>query len=127
MTTALILIASGILIGAGIGVIWRDVKRTRRRAFVLQRDTQSAIEPEVEIVISRGDADASLPRPATRQVPSPHTTANGLAVATLSEPANDGSAQPAQSSALSLEQQWAALKPKITIAHVRETDVISNV
>ena len=58
MTTALILIASGILIGAGIGVIWRDVQRTRRRAFVLQRDAHGATEPEVEIVISRGDRRA---------------------------------------------------------------------
>jgi hypothetical protein len=127
MTTALILIASGILIGAGIGVIWRDVKRSRRRAFVLQRDTQSAIEPEVEIVISRGEAGASLPRPVARQAISAQSTGNGLAVAILPEPAEDGADQPAQGSALSLEQQWVALKPTLTVAIGRVNAVLAPV
>src|SRR5262245_58815176 len=44
MTTTLALIASGILIGAGITLICRDVLRNRRKAptFVLKRDQPAA-------------------------------------------------------------------------------------
>jgi len=42
MTSTLVLIASGILIGAGLSVIWRDIRRSRRKpAFVLQRPVTS--------------------------------------------------------------------------------------
>ena len=78
MTTALILIASGILIGAGIGVIWRDVRRSRRRAFILQREAQATTEPEVEITIARGEFAAPLPQ-ATAEKALKHSAANGHA------------------------------------------------
>ena len=41
MTTAILLILSGVLIGTGIGLIWRDVHKKRRDAFVLPRDSQA--------------------------------------------------------------------------------------
>lgn len=55
MTTTLLLLLSGVLIGAGIGLIWRDVHKKRRDAFVLQRDAQGPAEagPDVEITIAR--------------------------------------------------------------------------
>ena len=53
MTTAFILIVSGVLIGAGISIIWRDVRKKRRSTFVSQRDCRPPSAPdEVEITIS---------------------------------------------------------------------------
>ena len=40
MTTALILLVSGVLIGAGISLVWRDARAKRRRAFVSERDAR---------------------------------------------------------------------------------------
>ena len=40
MTTALYLIISGVLIGAGISIIWRDVRKNRRGTFVSERDAR---------------------------------------------------------------------------------------
>ena len=45
MNTALILIASGILIGAGIAIIWRDIQKKRRGGFVSQREHRSRSTP----------------------------------------------------------------------------------
>src|SRR4029453_4591669 len=63
MTSTLVLIASGILIGAGLSVIWRDVRRNRRKpAFVLRRDSPSADavrDQEAEITISSSRPSAS--------------------------------------------------------------------
>ena len=57
MTTAIILIVSGILIGAGISIIWRDARARRRRAFVQQ---------------ARRSRQPPIPRPRPRS-PSPTT------------------------------------------------------
>ena len=130
MTTALILIASGILIGAGIGVIWRDVKRSRRGAFVLRRDAQAAVEHEVEIVISRGEADApqSQLQLATRKAPAAHPAANGHAqTVVVAEPATESLDQLGPGSGLTLEQQWVALKPTLTVAIGRVNAVLAPV
>jgi hypothetical protein len=54
MTTALYLIISGILIGAGISIIWRDMQKTRRGTFVTERHARPRVEPDVEITIARG-------------------------------------------------------------------------
>ena len=55
MNTALILVLSGILIGAGLAVVWRDVRRSRRRAFVSGRDAAPPeFVPEAEITIQHG-------------------------------------------------------------------------
>ena len=56
MTTTILLILSGVLIGTGIGLIWRDVHKRRRDAFVLPRDSQGGQEPQpdLEISVSRG-------------------------------------------------------------------------
>ena len=47
MKTTLILIISGILIGAGISIIWRDVRKRRRSPFVSQRAAQFDADPEI--------------------------------------------------------------------------------
>ena len=65
MTTAVILIVSGVLIGAGISIIWRDARAKRRRAFVTKRDARAKPDPgaEAEITISYD------PQPAAAQAP----------------------------------------------------------
>src|SRR5689334_17568653 len=52
MTTGLILILSGILIGAGFALVWRDIRSNRRQAFLSDHDTASPAEADVEITIA---------------------------------------------------------------------------
>ena len=59
MTTALYLIISGALIGAGISILWRDVRKKRRGTFVSEQDVRlaadrRAADPDVEITIAHG-------------------------------------------------------------------------
>ena len=74
MTTAAILLVSGVLIGAGISIIWRDVRAKHRRAFVTKLDARRGPEPdpEVEITISY-DAQpaAAQARPLATSAPLP--------------------------------------------------------
>jgi hypothetical protein len=69
MTTALYLILSGILIGAGIAIIWRDVRKKSRGSFILQRDGLGLAEHEVEVTIARV-ADPELARRAPARAPA---------------------------------------------------------
>jgi hypothetical protein len=124
MTTTLILIASGILIGAGIGVIWRDVQRTRRRAFVLQRDAHGATEPEVKIVILRGDGEPrSLARAIAEKAPAP-PLANGHVEAPFSA---EEATPSAHDTDLPLEQRWLVLKPTLAVAIGKVNAVLAPV
>ena len=100
MNTALILIASGILIGAGIAIIWRDIQKKRRGGFVSQRETPLEVDPELEITISHGtEADGS---PAT-----------GHAAAVIARPAPSAAARAGQGGLVMVEQQWSALQAAI--------------
>ena len=67
MTTAIYLIISGVLIGAGISIVWRDIQKKRRGAFVSARDARIAADPEIEITIEHGvqpeRAPCALPPP----------------------------------------------------------------
>jgi hypothetical protein len=77
MTTAVYLIISGILMGAGISIIWRDIQKKRRGTFVSQRDARLSAEPDVEITIAHGaepDAEVTIahraePEPPPRALP----------------------------------------------------------
>jgi hypothetical protein len=53
MTSGLILVLSGILIGAGFALVWRDIRRSRRQAFLSEHDTARVAEADVEITIAR--------------------------------------------------------------------------
>src|SRR5262245_25298176 len=80
MTTAVILLISGVLIGAGITIIWRDARAKRRRAFVSKRDAPvgATPDPELEITITHDSHTPMPPAPppvATRAAPAP--AANG--------------------------------------------------
>jgi hypothetical protein len=63
MTTALYLVLSGILIGAGIAIIWRDVRKKSRGSFILQRGALELADPEVEVTVARA-ADPEFARRA---------------------------------------------------------------
>lgn len=65
-TTALLLISAG-LIAAGLMLVWRDVRKRQRGAFVLQRDKQSAPQalPDVEITIARPGRELPVSTPST--------------------------------------------------------------
>lgn len=125
MVTALILILSGILIGAGVSVIWRDVKKTRRAAFVSRRDQRPAMEPDVEITITPAESEASEARPrAAKAGDSAPITSNLAPAAADTDPdANEPLPLPtfitdARIERLSIgasahEQQWTELQPAI--------------
>jgi hypothetical protein len=85
MTTALYLIISGVLMGAGISIIWRDMQKRRRGTFVSRRDARPGAEPDVEITISQRaepDTDTTIPH-RTEPEPTPLPVA-ALATAELS-------------------------------------------
>src|SRR5215470_16198516 len=61
MTTALYLILSAALIGAGMGIIWRDVRNKSRAAsgsFTAERRRRQFADPDVEIKIAQGPEPA---------------------------------------------------------------------
>jgi hypothetical protein len=53
MTSGIILVLSGILIGAGFALVWRDIRRSRRQAFLSEHDTARVAEADVEITMAR--------------------------------------------------------------------------
>lgn len=135
MTTALYLILSGILIGAGISIIWRDVRNKCRDSFILERDARGFADPEAEVTIARS-ADPKLARRAAARAPAPlappYAAAPGSGVRARATP-GDGSAQSKQSGVapsrqsarLALEQQWSALQPAIATAVARTNTLIA--
>ena len=76
MTTMLLLLLSGVLIGTGVSLIWRDLHNKRRDAFVLSRDPKAdpEAEPDVEITVSRPAASAPLMQPAPAETAAPRRT-----------------------------------------------------
>jgi hypothetical protein len=62
LITALVFIFSGILIGAGIHMLWREFRNYRRNSFTTGSGVQSsrARETEVEIMFSRRDENRPL-------------------------------------------------------------------
>ncbi len=113
MTTAILLIISGILIGAGISVIWLDGRKRRRGAFVSQREAPPEADPEIEITISHVGADRAEPRPPRIEYPPPP----GAFSMREKPPEPQAPVPPA------LEQQWSALQPAIA-AGVDNTNAV---
>jgi hypothetical protein len=126
MTTAVILLISGILIGAGISIIWRDARAKRQSAFVSKRDARAnaAADPEVEITISHDT-----------HVPTPPAATPAATMAGATAPAADtGEASPPPIAArvgaasrppvhLPLEQEWASLQP-VLVAGVDKVNTV---
>lgn len=114
MTTTLALIASGILIGAGITLIWRDVLRNRRKppAFVLQRDQPAADDArndDVEITISPGKTR----KPLAAFADLVSLVSSEPSKPDRQEPTFDGPS-PEREALAAVEQQWANLEPVIS-------------
>jgi hypothetical protein len=59
MTTGIMLVLSGILIGAGFALVWRDIRRNRRQAFLSYHDSHSVAEADVEITVARPEKMAA--------------------------------------------------------------------
>jgi len=111
MTTAIILIVSGALIGAGISIIWRDARARRRRAFISKRDARASPHPE-------GEAEITIsydPQPTTAQALPLAATAVSAPAAEVDEaslpPATASRPEPSRPGVhLPLEQEWSNLQ-----------------
>ncbi|MBO0741114.1 MAG: hypothetical protein J2P51_06785 [Hyphomicrobiaceae bacterium] len=141
MTTALYLILSGMLIGAGMTIIWRDVRKKSRNSFTRERDARGLANHEVEITIAR-DRDPEFARrsPARAAAPlapsamgAPSDRARALAGVLAGVPGPPTqlaqmSVDPSPPSAhLALERQWLVLQPAITGAVARTNTLIAPV
>jgi hypothetical protein len=133
MSTTLLLLLSGVLIGAGVSLIWRDVRRRQRDAFVLYRDPAPSAEasPDVEITVSHRPASVPLatvrpvaeaPKPRVEVVrPRPAPSA---AVETRPEQDAFPRADAARPSATA--QQWAALQAGLSAAVEQVNSVLAG-
>lgn len=136
MTTMLLLLLSGVLIGTGVSLIWRDLHSKRRDAFVLSRDQSDAAEPEVEITVSRAAAETPLAQPAAADsAASPRRTlssqllkiAKGGGTATAEAPRDEPLLRPDAARPAATAQQWAALQPVISTAVEQVNAVLAGV
>jgi hypothetical protein len=129
MTTVLLLLASALLIGTGLGLIWRDVLGKRRDAFVLSRDSSgaAALEPDVEITVSRPPASAPLPTAPGGAREPPSSLSGKLrslgGTDTVAEAGLVGS-DVGRPSATAL--QWATLQPVINTAVEQVNSVLAG-
>lgn len=116
MTTTLLLLLSGVLIGTGASLIWRDVYKKHRDAFVLPRDlqTEASPEPEVEITVSQR-APAALEQGEARvQTVPAHSQPRNVPAQIDTSADAILPADAAHSSAAAA--QWAALQPVLSAA-----------
>jgi hypothetical protein len=122
MTTALVLLVSGVLIGAGISLIWRDARSKRRRAFVSERDSRVSADPEVEITISY-DAQAGA-----RATPTANASEPGPSPVDI-EPPRAAGRKPGPSlqedPRIPVEQEWASVQPAIAAGVDRVNAVLA--
>lgn len=133
MTTMLLLLLSGVLIGTGVSLIWRDVHSKRRDAFVLSRDPKAEPElgPDVEITVSHPAASIPLSAPAPAEVPAPRRSLSsqllkitrGRAPAADAAPSDEPLLRPDAARPSATAQQWAALQPVISTA-VEQVNVV---
>jgi hypothetical protein len=140
MMTALYLVLSGILIGAGISLIWRDVRKKSRGSFTLERDARSVAAHEVEVTIARAGEEPArrAPRRAAAMLAPSFTVAAGSNEPASAAPSDStqalASAAPAhavdpsrQSARLALERQWSLLQPAIAAAVARTNTLVAPV
>ena len=116
MTTALVLLVSGVLIGAGISIIWLDSRSRRRRAFVSKRDARPNADPDgVEITISYDGRSAAAGAELPNAEPSAPKREPAVAteVGRASAPAVAAQDHRRQGPHAPLEQEWASLQPTI--------------
>src|SRR5262245_5016833 len=109
MTTGIILILSGMLIGAGFALVWRDIRRSRRRAFLSDHDTARVAEADVEITVAR-------PERASKSGLSAKAIASAIGASLLfgRRPGEATSSEPArvldEAGQAAIMADWAALQ-----------------
>jgi hypothetical protein len=115
-TTALLLLLSAALIAAGVALIWRDVHRSRREAFLPRgsRPAAASADPELEVTVARRAAEPPPRRPAA-------------SAASLSASLQGSAPPPPPSppSAPDAAPQWAPLQPVLTQAVERVNAVLA--
>lgn len=120
MTTTLLLLLSCVLIGTGVSLIWRDLHRRQRDAFVLWRDpaTEAGAEPEVEITVSRRAASAPLPTAAPAETRQPAGSLGSKLQPLVSDnlDGDDALPRPDAGRPSATAQQWAGLQPVVNAA-----------
>jgi hypothetical protein len=116
MTKALLLLLSASLIASGVLIIWRDVARRRRAAFLVRADA-TALHGEAEVMVARSDPDAPFPLP--RIAPNPLLEAGG-------GPDVGPSAGGDPSRASEPPAQWAALRPVLDDAVEKLNSVLAG-
>jgi hypothetical protein len=126
MTTTLALIASGILIGAGITLICRDVLRNRRKtpAFVLKRDqpaADAARSDDVEITIQPGKAR----KPASAYANLMSLVSGEPSIPDKRETATSEPPSPEREALAAVEQQWANLESVISAGVAQVNTILS--
>jgi hypothetical protein len=68
MTKAILLLLSAAMVAAGVLIVWRDVHRRRREAFLVRGDA-TAVHPEVEVLVARSEPDLPMPRIIAPKLP----------------------------------------------------------
>jgi hypothetical protein len=107
MTSALLLILSGVLIGAGLSMVLRDTRRLRRGAFALAREaTAPGMERSGERSTASATGHAQQPLPA---IPDPTKGGN----------AEESAGRP------SLAEQWALLEPSLDAGVTRANALLA--
>jgi hypothetical protein len=101
-TTALLLSLSAALILAGVGLIWRDVRRSGRAAFLVRGDPTAA-HPDAEVIVARHPPEPVSDRRGADALPLPDWRHAREAAA-----------------------QWEALQPVITRAVAQVNAVLAG-
>jgi hypothetical protein len=120
MLRTLILIASMFLIGAGLSLIARDVRRSRRKVVPSERNSEAGAEATVEILVAPSEEGMAQIADAA----SDHRTQSLLA---------DGDRKPARVPAAlrsverqpTIEKQWTDLQPMVVAGVAKVNAVLS--
>jgi hypothetical protein len=110
MTSGIILVLSGILIGAGFALVWRDIKRNRRQAFLSEHDTARVAEAEVEITIAEPEKPAKA-TPRAKRIAS--LLGGSLFTRKTSELASAELAVLDDATQAAVVADWSALQPAL--------------
>jgi hypothetical protein len=108
MTTTLLLMLSAAMVAVGVTLIWLDVHRGSRNAFLARGDRHSAsgADPELEVTVAHRAADTAPSRPLAAALARAEVLAGG-------------------GRALDPEAQWVALQPVIAAAVERVNAVLA--
>lgn len=130
MSTMMLLLLSGVLIGAGLSLILIDIYKRQRGTFVVARDSNGVSEAEhdIEITVSRKPAPSpQAAKPGGAEGRS-RTALAGQTEATPAEAALAAEAMPRPDMAppSATAQQWAMLQPAISGAVTQVNTILAG-